>query len=262
MTLLRRALARLPLVVADVLAWGIAWLWWWVIPIRRREAAEAVRACLAVPPGPVLRRMMHDLALGYVELLQIDRPGAVEVTFEGLDALPEGAIVLAGHGGAFEIAMLRFAERRKVAAFVRTPSARWARELMERLRAEHGLRTLNTGAGMEAGYAALGEGYTLLFIQDQRHAKGILSPFFGRPARTSAALAAAHLRTGRPIWGVWQWREGRGKHRVRFEPLAIRSSGGERAQVVQEITDEGNEWYASHIRRHPHGWLWLHRRWR
>lgn len=262
MSVLLWMLARVPLGLASVGAWAVAWLWWVAVPIRRRDGVEAVRACLGVAPGPVLRRMMHDLVLGYVEVLQLERPGAVTVTFEGLDAVPAGALVLAGHGGAFEVAMVRFAEQRRVAAFLRTPSARWARERLEALRMGHGLRTLNTGADMAAGYAALEEGYTLLFIQDQRHAKGIWSPFFGRPARTSAALAAAHLRTGRPVWGVWQWREGVGRHHVRFEPLVIGGLSGDRAQDTQTITDVGNEWYASHIRRHPHGWLWLHRRWR
>ncbi len=258
--LLVAVLARLPLRLADALAWGIAWLWWLVLPVRRRDAVEQLRA--AIPdahPRRTLTRMMHDLALGYVEILQFER---LRITVEGVEGMPPGALVLAGHGGSWDIALLAWADAFPLAIFLRTPSDRWARDFLERHRVKHDVLGLQTGARMDDAYAALDAGRAVMFIQDQRHAKGIPSAFFGRPARTSAGIAAAHLKTGRPIWAAWQWREGVGRHHLRIGPLPLPALTGDRTADVQAVTDATNAWYEARIREYPHGWLWLHRRWR
>jgi KDO2-lipid IV(A) lauroyltransferase len=258
--LLVAVLAHVPLIVADAFAWVIAWVWWLVLPIRRRDAVDAVRGALpGVSPRRVLTRMMHDLALGYVELLQFER---LQIIVEGAAGIPPGALVLAGHGGAWDVALLAWADTFPLAIFLRTPTDPWTRDFLAAHRARHDLVALETGARMDDAYAALAAGRSVLFIQDQRHAKGIPSAFFGRPARTSAGIAAAHLRTGRPIWAAWQWREGRGRHRLHIAPLEMPALTGDRDADTQAITDATNRWYEARIRAYPHGWLWLHRRWR
>ncbi|MDP2317095.1 MAG: lysophospholipid acyltransferase family protein [Pseudomonadota bacterium] len=258
--LLVTVLARVPLRLADAVAWGIAWLWWFVLPIRRRDAVEALRAAIpGVSPRAVLTRMMHDLALGYVELLQFDR---LQITVEGAEGLPPGALVLAGHGGSWDVALLAWADAFPLAIFLRTPSDPWTRRFLAEHRARHDLVALETGATMDDAYAALAAGRAVYFVQDQRHAKGIWSPFLGRPARTSAGIAAAFLRTGRPIWAAWQRREGVGRHHLCIEPLPMPPLTGDRTADVQALTDATNAWYEARIRAYPHGWLWLHRRWR
>ncbi|MES2637931.1 MAG: lysophospholipid acyltransferase family protein [Myxococcota bacterium] len=257
-------LARVPLRVADPLAWGIAWLWWWILPIRRRDAVDALRASLPdVAPRPVLTRMMHDLALGYVELLQFDR---LTITVEGAEHLPPGALVLGGHGGSWDVALLAWADTFPLAIFLRTPSDRWTRQFLAEHRARHDLVALETGATMDDAYAALEGGRAVFFVQDQRHAKGIPSPFFGRPARTSAGIAAAFAKTGRPIWAAWQHRVGVGRHHLCIAPLEIpphlSPHKSDRTADIQALTDATNAWYEARIREYPHGWLWLHRRWR
>ncbi len=258
--LLVMLLARLPLRLAHWIAWGIAWTWWWILPIRRREATIALHAGLpGLPARTVLTRMMHDIALGYVEILQFNR---LEIVVEGAEALPPGALVLAGHGGSWDLALLAWADAFPLAIFLRTPSDPWTARFLAGHRARHDLLALETGARMDAAYAALESGRAVLFIQDQRHASGIWSPFFGQPARTSAGIAAAHLKTGRPIWGAWQSRIGVGRHRLTIAPLPHPAALGDRALDTQAITDATNRWYESRIRAEPHGWLWLHRRWR
>lgn len=253
--------ARVPLVVADAFAWGIAWLWWWVIPVRRAVAVENLVAALPdAPVRPTLTRMMHDLVLGYVELLQYERGGvSVDVRAE---AVPPGALLLAGHGGSWDLALLACADHLPIAIFLKTPANPWVRRQLAGLRARHDVGALETGATLDAAYAALEAGRGVFFIQDQHFARGLPSPFFGRPARTSAGLAAAVLRTGRPVWATWPVRLGRGRHALHFAPLVLPARTGDRAADVQAITDAANAWYEARIREHPHGWLWLHRRWK
>jgi KDO2-lipid IV(A) lauroyltransferase len=258
--LLLAVLSRVPLPMASGFAWGIAWLWWWVLPIRRRVAAENLRRALPdVPVRPTLTRMMHDLVLGYVEILDLSR---VRVDVAGAEAVPPGALLLGGHGGSWDLALLRWADAIPLAIFLRTPADPWARARIAALRAAHDVRALETGARMDAAYAALDEGRSVFFVQDQHFARGIPSPFFGRPSPTSLGIAAAALRTGRPIFGAWQWREGPGHHRLHVAPLPLPPPTGDRDADLRAITDACNGFYEAQIRARPHGWLWLHRRWR
>jgi lauroyl/myristoyl acyltransferase len=229
-----------------------AWTWWLVLPIRRAEAVDNLRRALPdVPPRPTLTRMMHDLALGYVEILQFPR---LTIAVEGLP-VPPGSLLLGGHGGSWDVALLAWADAIPLGIFLKTPTDPWARELLARLRREHDVLALETGSRMEQAYAALDAGRSIFFVQDQRYGKGLVSPFFGQPARTSAGLAAAAQKTGRPVYGCWQWREGVGRHRLHVAPLAL-------AGDLQEMTDAANAFYEARIRERPHGWLWLHRRWK
>jgi KDO2-lipid IV(A) lauroyltransferase len=250
--LLAAMAARMPLAAASAVAWLLAWTWWWVLPIRRRVAVENLRAALPdVAPRPVLTRMMHDLVLGYVELLQFDRLRIEVVGAEGV----RGAVLVGGHGGAWDLALLGWARAFPVTIFLRTPTNAWVRGLLTRLRDEAGVHRLETGAGMDAAYRALAAGRNVFFVQDQRHNAGPPLPFFGRPAHTSLGAAAAVARTGCPVYGAWQWRVGTGHHRLELWPLAAQGE-------LRDVTNAFNTFYAQQIAARPHGWLWLHDRWK
>ena len=152
---------RVPLAVASAAAWILAWIWWWVIPIRKRVSMNNLHAALPdVPARAVLTRMMHDLVLGYVELLQFER---IEVVVEGAEGVT-GAVVVAGHGGAWDLALLAWARAFPVSIFLRTPKNRWVQALLARRRDANGVHRLETGAEMGAAYAALAAGRNVFFI--------------------------------------------------------------------------------------------------
>lgn len=259
-------LARLPLGAADRLAWLIAWLWWTVVPIRKAVAVQNVgRAFPEWPPSKVratLTAMLHNIVLGYIELLIAERTGATMVEAVGVEQLPPGSIVLAGHGGSWDLSLLALADRTPTALFLKPPSDPWARTQIAALRARHDLLGLSTGATLADGYLAMQSGRALLFIQDQRFNSGITSLFFGVPCRTSTGFAVSILRTGRPVYAVWQERLGLGRHRFWIAPFSMPARTGDDAGDVQALTDAANAWYADRIRERPSGWLWLHDRWK
>ncbi len=252
--------ARVPLVVADGLAWLVAWTWWWLVPVRRAVAVDNLtRALPGVPARPTLTRMMHDIVLGYFELLQYER-GRVVIEMDAT-AVPPGSLLVAGHGGSWDLGLVASADALPLSIFLRTPTNRWARDRLAALRARHDVGALLPGTTLDAAYAALEAGRSVFFVQDQRYARGIDSPFFGRPARTSTGLATAALRTGRPVYAAWPVRLGRGRHRIQFVALPLPAPTGDHAADRQAITDQVNRWYEAQIRAYPPGWLWLHRRW-
>lgn len=253
--------ARTPLGLADVLSRLLAWVWWLVVPVRKRVAVDNLHACFPeLEPGPTLRRTVSEMLLGYVELLQLDR---VTLEWEGGELIQErkargeGSLVLCGHGGSWDLvaAAIPRAQDLVVSMFVRRPSDPAVNDLIERLRVEHGLTLLPPDDSMPALYAALERGETVALALDQRRNSGIPVPFFGRPAWTSPGMAVAAGKTGTPVFGLWQWRLGVGHHRVRL--VEIPTSGD-----VEEDTARMNQFYEDRIRERPHGWLWLHDRWR
>lgn len=259
--------ARVPLRLASAAAWLAAWIWWWVLPVRRSVAVDNLRQ--ALPDAPVratLTRMMHDIVLGYVELLRWDRevrrglPPTVIVEIPPL--VQPGSLILSGHGGMWDLLVLAMARYHTMAIFLRPPTEPWARERLRDLREAHGVHALVGRASMADAYAALEAGENVCFVQDQAYAKGVASPFFGRPAMTSLGFAAALLATGRPAWGCWPVRVGLGHHRLDVAPFEVPPLTGDREADLQAVTDATNRWYEAHIRARPHGWLWLHRRWK
>ncbi len=259
-------LGRLPLGVANGLAWLIAWVWWTLLPVRRGVAVQNVRRAFpdwsSARVRATLTSMLHNIVLGYIELLVSERTGVSMVEAVGVERLQPGSILLAGHGGSWDIALLALSDATPTALFLKPPAVPWARAQIAALRERHGLLGLSTGSTLSDGYAALHSGRALLFIQDQRFNKGIASPFFGVSCRTSTGFAVSVLRTGRPVYGVWQQRLGVGRHRFWIEPFSIPARTGDHALDVQTLTDAANAWYADRIREQPAGWLWLHDRWK
>ncbi len=257
---------RTPLRLAWLLGWVLAWVWWLILPVRRRTAAENFRAALpGLRPGPALRRMMAGLVLGYFELLRELRvPGSVAVRYTGEGPLLEhlasgrGAFLLAAHYGSWDLLgpLTNRDLSLPASTIVKVPAQPQIAALMERIRRAMGMELLPPRGCMPRVYRELGEGRLLVFLLDQRHNRGIPVPFFGRPAWTSPALAAAAARTGLPVFTLHYYRTGVGRHAVEIgPPLAL--SGD-----IEADTRRVQCFYEEKIRERPHNWLWLHKRWR
>lgn len=275
--LLACALARTPLLVADGLAWLLAWLWWTVLPIRRDVARENIAAALPGLPAReqarVLRRSLRGLALGYVELLRYlrDPDGCRDMLrTEGLEQVHERlrrgqpCLVLQGHFGSWDLVLLAMGQGRGVAlsCIVKPPADPWAAALVERARRGRDIELIPPRGAVERACAALEEGRIVLFTMDQRFNEGAAIPFLGRPALTPTGLAAVARRTRLPVHQVWQWREGRGRHVMRVEPaFEIAWSDDAEADLLR-ATALFNEALGARVREHPHNWFWLHRRWK
>ncbi len=254
----------LPLRVLDVLARTAAWVWWTVIPVRRAVALDNLARASGVPEGPargpLLRRHVGELVLGYFELVRWQRLGArsgVRVEVHGLEHLRPGTVALVGHLGSWDLGILAVARASAVpiALHLRSPRDPWSRRFIGELRAWAGLHALDPASRMAGADAFLRAGGVVAFVQDQAYLRGPAVPFLGRPAHTSTGFARASLAWGRTI-GAWATRRGVGHHAVFLAPLDVPNVG------LLERTTWANAWLAERVRAEPHAWLWLHRRWK
>ncbi|MBL8615479.1 MAG: hypothetical protein JNM72_07715 [Deltaproteobacteria bacterium] len=239
------------------LGWGLGALWWWALPIRRAEATAALRSALpsAGPPGPLLRRAVGSAALGYLELL-FGRPMEID-GLEGISALlrpDRGLWCLAGHHGPWDLLLVRASAAVPISIFVRAPSGRLSRAALAHLRRRGGdLELLSPAAGIEAATAAYARGRVVVFVQDQRHNRGVAAPFFGRPAKTSTGLARALAAHPGPVLWAEAWRAADGRPMGALDLRVVRP--GVDPTTWSQTQHEGA------ARARPGDWWWLHKRW-
>lgn len=234
----------------------LGWIWWVLLPVRKRLAVANYVACFPERDPGELRRTVGELVLGYLELALGRRAEG-----RGLDLLRGGGLVLAGHGGAWDLCLISAARELPVTIFVRQPSNPLAAWLIARARRRADIELLPPRGSMEAAYRALERGRVVVFVQDQRHNAGIPVPFFGRAAWTSPAFGAMAWRTRAPIFGVWQGREPGGRHWVAAERLDW-AIPADREAAVRALTEQSQRFYEQKIRSRPWSWLWLHDRWK
>lgn len=210
--------------------------------------------------------MMRGLVLGYFELFrELRRPGSIHLAIEGAEAIAErvnagkGTLVLAGHFGSWDLVGPLIVRRTGFPAtvVVKVPRSRSVAALMEEVRTGFGMGLLPNRRGvMPQVYEFLEAGHLVVFVLDQKLARGIAVPFFGRPALTAPSLAAAAAKSGAAVHFLEYWREATGRHGALFSgrvPVTGRLED-DTAAFTSRIEDA--------IRRRPHNWLWMHDRWK
>ncbi|MEM6457621.1 MAG: hypothetical protein AAF772_21210, partial [Acidobacteriota bacterium] len=123
------------------------------------------------------------------------------------------------------------------------------------------------GAGRRI-YTALRKGDTVGMLIDQRvrPSLGILAPFFGHPAWTSAGLAHMSIATGLPVVPIYCVpHETPGRYRLitraAIEPPVVGRKAATDAHIAA-LTARYLEEVAAQIRQDPALWMWLHSRWK
>ncbi len=258
-------LSRTPLPVAWCFSWCIAWLWWVAIPMRKAVAVDGFsRAFPGLPVGQNLRRSLAELLMGYIELVREIRKPSVELTIEGADLIQEnvargqGMIFVAGHFGSWDLLGPMICKQEALPATVVVKKPKWkpAADFVEGIRRDFGMGLLPPRNSFSKILEELSRGRIVTFLLDQRYARGIPVPFFGRPAWTSPAVSVAIERSGVPVFGLDYWRRGVGQHHARFTgPLDLVGD-------IEADTATIQGFYEGCIRERPHGWLWLHDRWK
>ncbi|GGC50860.1 lipid A biosynthesis lauroyl acyltransferase [Chelatococcus reniformis] len=124
-----------------------------------------------------------------------------------------------------------------------------------------GLEAARPGAAF-AMVEALEKGGHLGMLIDQHFTRGVVAPFFGRPALTNPIMGKFARRFECPVHGVRVVRTGGARFRLELTPpLELpRDAGGEIdvQGAMAMMTAVVEDW----VRERPDQWLWMHRRWR
>jgi len=181
----------------------------------------------------------------------------------------KGILILTGHFGNWEVAtvagLAKFPEMRGKFHFVRRAiKPPWLDRLVTRRFNEAGFGVFPKRGSLDAMLERLEQGEAIVFPFDQ-HARppdGIEVDFFGQPAWTFKSLAIIALATGAPVLPAASWREGDGRHVLRFEEPLAPIECENTNEAIRRNTLAYNRELERLVVRHPEQWYWVHRRWK
>lgn len=222
----------------------------------------------------ILRATFHQFGRHVVDFLNFDAMGRDQMTrlveWQGEEhvqrAMAEGRGVMyfTGHFGCWELQIMVHAYRfGPIVMVARTLDNPLLERLIERMRSRVGTRVLPRQGAIRGLLGALTrrESVGMMIDQHIQDRSAVVVDFFDRPASTTSAIAALALRTGAPIIPVFAVPLPGGRYRMIYE-APIEPPAEDDADPVRTCTERCTAVLEQYVRRDPHLWLWMHRRWR
>jgi KDO2-lipid IV(A) lauroyltransferase len=236
----------------------------WAFPHRDPAwRAEVVRACyrhfgreaaatLRVARWPLEELRARTRATGFEELRAAAEAG-------------RGVVLLTAHLGNWEVGGAAVAARGVPLDVVSKgmSNPRFERDLFA-LRERLGMRVIEMGEASRTALRSLAQGRVVAILGDQSpRGRGVMVPFFGRPASTARGPALLAARSGAPVFVAFALREPgrRARYALDFSPLVTDPSTA-LEDVVEALTVGYTRMLEGAIRRAPEQYFWHHRRWK
>jgi len=231
------------------------------------QRSEAERRAIARQAFVHFGRLLMAL-LEFSTLTPGDMLARVEIDGEerarSAYAQGRGVLFVTGHFGFWELQALVHALRVEPVSVVgRALDNPRLNRLLEEIRQQTGNTVIYRKGTLRRILRTLQAGHGVAVVIDQH----IMSPeaiyvdFFERPAATTSAIAALALRTGAPVVPVFALPLAGGRYRLIYEH-AVEPPPGEGEAAIREFTQRCTDVLEMYVRRDPHLWLWMHRRWR
>lgn len=249
---------------------------------QRRIAEESIDIAFGDERSPeekkaIIKKCFENFGRGMTEMLYyMAHPEAVDgqITIEGKEHLDaamakgKGVIAVTAHFGNFALMMLVLARQGyKASSIIRPARDEELSEYLHKKRTEVGLGTIFAIPRQECVSNSLKElrDGRLLFIPiDQNFGSGggVYVEFFGQKAATATGPAVFAMRTGAAIVPMFILRQGKDRHKIVIEPpIELEDHGDEKETVTVTMTKITNL-IERYVRRYPHEWAWMHRRWK
>jgi KDO2-lipid IV(A) lauroyltransferase len=212
--------------------------------------------------GRLLLELIRFSALTQEQMLE-------RVDVEGQDHVDQayrqgkGVLYFTGHFGYWEIQAIAFALHAEPISVVARPLDNpYLHAMLERIRTCTGNTVIYRQGGLRRVLRDLQSNRGVAMLIDQHlHSDAVSVEFFNRPAATTSALAALALRTGAPVIPVFAFPLPGGRYRLIYDcPVPAPESTG--PDAIREFTQRCTDVLEMYVRRDPHLWLWMHRRWR
>jgi KDO2-lipid IV(A) lauroyltransferase len=220
------------------------------------------------------RRVFEHFGRLLIELLRFRRLTIEDmrrrVEFQGDERVHQahragkGAIFITGHFGFWELhAIAHGAFLYPIAVVARPLDNPLLHVLLEGVRTATGNSVIYRRGGVRRILKALSsnQGVAVLIDQHIQPSDAIVVEFFGRPAATTAAVAALAARTGAPVIPVFALPIAHGRYRLIYEH-PIEPPQDESHDALRAFTQRCTDVLEMYVRRYPELWLWMHRRWR
>lgn len=232
-------------------------------PARSRRECRAIARRVFGHFGRLLMDVMTFSTLSPKRMLDLVEIEGGERLAEA-HALGRGVLLLTGHFGFWELAGLAHAAAFQPISVVARPLDNpYLHHLLEQIRTRTGNSVIYRRGGIRRILRALSRNRAVAMLIDQHihGADSVYVDFFDRPASTTTALAALALRTGAPIIPVFTLPLPGGRYRQIYDHPVDPPSADD-PNAIRIFTQRCTDVLEMYVRRYPHLWLWMHRRWR
>ena len=202
------------------------------------------------------------------ELRPYDADGRVEIVgHEHLQAIIDSgqpAVLVSGHFANWEVMAAAICLSGLPARVsYRHTNNPWIDRSITRIRLAYGIPELSAkgGAGAKEMLAAMKDGHSVTFLNDQKFNLGISTRFFGHELMTAPGPSRLALRFDAPIIPVSIERLPKARFKVRFHPPMKASNNSNKTKAIAETVEQINMFLEEQIRKEPQNWFWVHRRW-
>ncbi len=249
---------------------------------QRRIARESLMIAFGAQKSPkeideIIQRCFEHFGRGMIEMLySLSHPQHVDqkVVWEGKEYLDQalgkgrGVIAVTAHFGNFPLMMLCCARKGyKTAAIIRPTRDEVVEQYLLRRRSESGVHTVYAVPRRECvinSLKVLADGQVLFIPLDQNFGSGggVFVDFFGQKAATATGPVILARRSKAPIVPMFIIRQLDGTHRIIVEPPFILEERHQEEETVADNIGRLTHLIEQYIRRYPHEWGWMHRRWK
>ncbi|MCI0330288.1 MAG: lysophospholipid acyltransferase family protein [candidate division Zixibacteria bacterium] len=265
-------LAFLPERMASWLDCKLGRIYYHLAPFRRRVAETNLS--LAKLDSKVAKAAFENVGLTMAEFARFRRldKNFFESRFNGEDIehlrkaaqAGKGVVLVTGHFGNWEL----------IGAFIRQSGFpldvvvkeqrnplvdRW----IDKNRMRQGVGIIKTGVATRSVVRSLSEGRLVAFVSDQYVGEdGIVVDFMGLPTTVSKGPAAFAVRLQAPIIVGFLVRIGPWKYKPVIFPALWPNPSADREEEIFRLTQTYTSCLEQLVRRHPHHYLWMHRKWK
>ena len=230
-------------------------------PTRTPAEREAVCRAMFAHFGRLLLELIKFGTISDEEILaRVDVDGEEHVR----QAYQQGRGVLffTGHFGYWEMIAIAFSLRvAPVSVLARPLDNPYLHAMLERIRTRSGNAVIYRQGAVRKVFRELEANHGVALLIDQHmHTDAVYVDFFDRPAATTSALAALALRTGAAVIPTFALPLPGGRYRLVLErpvPPPVNDP-----DAIHTFTQRCTDVLEMYVRRDPHLWLWMHRRWR
>lgn len=262
----------LPFRLCNVLARPLAWAFW-LAGARRAVTLRNLELAMGHLSEDERRRIGRasyvNLFTVYLELLTLrhldddELRRRIRIRNVGLlDGIgPEGALLLSGHVGNWELLAFGTAAIAEIPFTIVAKDQRDYGQLT-RMRTARGNRLIAMSSAARAATALLRQGGVVAMLADQAAADhDVRVDMFGLPTYTYAAPARLALRYRPKVIVGYAVRGQDGNYEVELREI-LHADLADSPEGIQAFTQRYADDLADVIRRHPEQWVWQHRKWK
>lgn len=195
------------------------------------------------------------------------------VEIQGLENLDKalsqnkGVVALSAHFGSFPLLLSMLAlEGYKVHTILRHMRDPKLDELFEKKRNMMHVGSIYTQPRHECVNQSLralrDNGIVFVQLDQNFGTSGIFVDFFGVKAATATGPIIFSMRTGAPIVPMFIHRIQGPRHRIIIEPARYIEEDGSKEERVAKTVAKLTALIEQYIRKYPHEWGWIHKRWK